>query len=206
MLQIPISAIYTQSWKLRSALVKVPEQSARIQTNARPLQGICPNLHTHCVFSLLLCVCAEGNGCREKSALGLVSSAPATVEYSAKSRPHMWWITAGCRQQQQQKPRFAWHKHPHWWQMRSSFWLGWKAEEMSRVSGMDVIVFLLWVPFLLCVSFLAETLAEHTHAFTSSVHRNAHSLSRRIILHVRSCFWRFASALLNCESHSWANI
>lgn len=41
----------------------------------------------HTVFSLLLCVCAEGNGCREKSVLGLVSS--ATVEYSAKSRPHM---------------------------------------------------------------------------------------------------------------------
>lgn len=87
--------------------MKVPEQSARIQTNARPLQGICPNLHTHCVFSLLLCVCAEGNGCREKSALGLVSSAPATVEYSAKSRPHMWWITAGCRQQQQKKPALS---------------------------------------------------------------------------------------------------
>ncbi len=106
-------------------------------------------------------------------------------------------------QAKKKKKRFVWHKHPHWWQMRSSFWLGWKAEEMSRVSGMDVIVFLLWVPLLsecvcACVSFPAVMLAKHTQVQKQGAHK--------CTFHIMLCAFMYIHVLyLRSEQTLWTH-
>lgn len=116
------------------------------------------NMYKRCVFSLLLCGCAAGNGCREMSvlSLGLVLSAPATVEYSAKSRPHMWWITAGCRQ----KKMLCLTQAPTLMADAQQLLIGVESRgnEPCFWNGCYCVSSLGAVP--LCVSFPAETLAQ----------------------------------------------